>query len=97
MIRRPPRSTRTDTLFPDTTLFRAQQEAAGRDPLWRDARGSRARRNARPDAAAPRLPVGRHQRPYPVPLRRRPRAPTAGRALRLALADRQALDRKRVV
>src|SRR3546814_4174834 len=23
MIRRPPRSTRTDTLFPDTTLFRA--------------------------------------------------------------------------
>src|SRR3546814_3542522 len=28
MIRRPPRSTRTDTLFPDTTLFRS--EAAGR-------------------------------------------------------------------
>src|SRR3546814_15879513 len=25
MIRRPPRSTRTDTLFPDTTLFRSQQ------------------------------------------------------------------------
>src|SRR3546814_14782595 len=24
MIRRPPRSTRTDTLFPDTTLFRAE-------------------------------------------------------------------------
>src|SRR3546814_18677078 len=24
MIRRPPRSTRTDTLFPDTTLFRAR-------------------------------------------------------------------------
>src|SRR3546814_11912691 len=23
MVRRPPRSTRTDTLFPDTTLFRA--------------------------------------------------------------------------
>src|SRR3546814_2923203 len=28
MIRRPPRSTRTDTLFPYTTLFRS--------PLWRD-------------------------------------------------------------
>src|SRR3546814_20247664 len=28
MIRRPPRSTRTDTLFPDTTLFRS-----GRDPF----------------------------------------------------------------
>src|SRR3546814_12493964 len=28
MIRPPPRSTRTDTLFPDTTLFRAQAHAA---------------------------------------------------------------------
>src|SRR3546814_3927491 len=25
MVRRPPRSTRTDTLFPDTTLFRSEQ------------------------------------------------------------------------
>src|SRR3546814_6274097 len=30
MIRRPPRSTRTDTLFPYTTLFRSQ-DAARRD------------------------------------------------------------------
>src|SRR3546814_2931987 len=28
MIRRPPRSTRTDTLFPDTTLFRSPEPAA---------------------------------------------------------------------
>src|SRR3546814_2971061 len=28
MIRRPPRSTRTDTLFPDTTLFRSVVEHA---------------------------------------------------------------------
>src|SRR3546814_14721555 len=28
MIRRPPRSTRTDTLFPYTTLFRSSREAA---------------------------------------------------------------------
>src|SRR3546814_15082456 len=28
MIRRPPRSTRTDTLFPYTTLFRSQAAAA---------------------------------------------------------------------
>src|SRR3546814_8788867 len=28
MIRRPPRSTRTDTLFPDTTLFRSAMEGA---------------------------------------------------------------------
>src|SRR3546814_5499328 len=27
MIRRPPRSTRTDTLFPDTTLFRSHEPA----------------------------------------------------------------------
>src|SRR3546814_7327197 len=34
MIRRPPRSTRTDTLFPDTTLFRSvrARAAAGRGP-----------------------------------------------------------------
>src|SRR3546814_3011220 len=29
MIRRPPRSTRTDTLFPYTTLFRSQPEVRG--------------------------------------------------------------------
>src|SRR3546814_1829383 len=29
MIRRPPRSTRTDTLFPYTTLFRSAQQFAG--------------------------------------------------------------------
>src|SRR3546814_10133037 len=31
MIRRPPRSTRTDTLFPYTTLFRSVQLAVERD------------------------------------------------------------------
>src|SRR3546814_5012140 len=30
MIRRPPRSTRTDTLFPYTTLFRSRPRAGGR-------------------------------------------------------------------
>src|SRR3546814_19478176 len=29
MIRRPPRSTRTDTLFPDTTLFRSARNGRG--------------------------------------------------------------------
>src|SRR3546814_11624116 len=34
MLRRPPRSTRTDTLFPYTTLFRSADETASRpDPL----------------------------------------------------------------
>src|SRR3546814_4430537 len=39
MIRRPPRSTRTDTLFPDTTLFRSRQvvdaHVAGRTAVQR--------------------------------------------------------------
>src|SRR3546814_3688375 len=35
MIRRPPRSTRTDTLFPYTTLFRSER---GDLADWRDAR-----------------------------------------------------------
>src|SRR3546814_2643129 len=33
MIRRPPRSTRTDTLFPYTTLFRSHHERPGFPPL----------------------------------------------------------------
>src|SRR3546814_5585098 len=36
MIRRPPRSTRTDTLFPDTTLFRSRWRRC-----WRLCRQSR--------------------------------------------------------
>src|SRR3546814_10241451 len=51
MIRRPPRSTRTDTLFPYTTLFRSAAEAeaaAGRIPelterVARDANDHQAR------------------------------------------------------
>src|SRR3546814_1508288 len=40
MIRRPPRSTRTDTLFPYTTLFRSPAVAgAGRDLHARSATG----------------------------------------------------------
>src|SRR3546814_17307190 len=37
MIRRPPRSTRTDTLFPYTTLFRSRVDEFGRttaDDIW---------------------------------------------------------------
>src|SRR3546814_1740985 len=36
MIRRPPRSTRTDTLFPYTTLFRSSETSfGGGASLWR--------------------------------------------------------------
>src|SRR3546814_2450397 len=34
MIRRPPRSTRTDTLFPSTTLFRSGENLVGGETLW---------------------------------------------------------------
>src|SRR3546814_13277551 len=43
MIRRPPRSTRTDTLFPYTTLFRAAA-ATGRGRRRRGGRGGRVER-----------------------------------------------------
>src|SRR3546814_2176834 len=49
MIRRPPRSTRTDTLFPYTTLFRSRHRPVGQSavaPLWQ------------PDAALARQPDG---------------------------------------
>src|SRR3546814_2529846 len=38
MIRRPPRSTRTDTLFPDTTLFRSISSRSRPDPVRRHRR-----------------------------------------------------------
>jgi phosphotransferase system, enzyme I, PtsP len=70
-------------------LFEAQRQ-------WLGARGRRlptgirygamlevpcARRAARPAAARSRLPVGRHQRPDAIPVRRRPRQPAARRTL----------------
>src|SRR3546814_17100028 len=40
MIRRPPRSTRTDTLFPYTTLFRSTELQGVAQPGCRSARGA---------------------------------------------------------
>src|SRR3546814_5225174 len=53
MIRRPPRSTRTDTLFPYTTLFRSERQlprtqAHDRHAARKQAQLSRACRRARP-------------------------------------------------
>src|SRR3546814_4446953 len=58
MIRRPPRSTRTDTLFPYTTLFRSRRGA-------HHLRG----RGRRPGQLRPRGQLLPHQarRPRPVP------------------------------
>src|SRR3546814_8944179 len=49
MIRRPPRSTRTDTLLPYTTLFRS----ADRPPFLRKARPSRLSAPAAPRLSCP--------------------------------------------
>src|SRR3546814_3144601 len=53
MIRRPPRSTRTDTLFPYTTLFRS-------DETW-FPEGRRPRRHARRRLARPVAGGARHR------------------------------------
>src|SRR3546814_4721585 len=58
MLRRPPRSTRTDTLFPYTTLFRSPRWAAGR------GRGCRRERVHR-DRMHPPVPRVRHPRGVP--------------------------------
>src|SRR3546814_15869978 len=68
MIRRPPRSTRTDTLFPYTTLFRSLTEphegehrkgGAGLDQLEVAGNRPQPRRN---EAAADDTDDGQHQR-----------------------------------
>src|SRR3546814_17005647 len=54
MIRRPPRSTRTDTLFPYTTLFRSPwRPVALAAPAPRRLSGSHDPRSARPNSAPP--------------------------------------------
>src|SRR3546814_4285124 len=49
MIRRPPRSTRTDTLFPYTTLFRSRRDPPGGHPRSRRARAHRLDRRPHRD------------------------------------------------
>src|SRR3546814_5029126 len=51
MIRRPPRSTRTDTLFPYTTLFRSEAIGAEVIPLFCEIDGSFP--NHHPDPSEP--------------------------------------------
>src|SRR3546814_3759313 len=63
MIRRPPRSTRTDTLFPYTTLFRSLPRAG---PLLRrrpDLRHRRTTARAQASGRGADQPNGRHQQP----------------------------------
>src|SRR3546814_2564036 len=49
MIRRPPRSTRTDTLFPYTTLFRSKDQLRGTKDPTEEKGGELARHESRMD------------------------------------------------
>src|SRR3546814_4252020 len=71
MIRRPPRSTRTDTLFPYTTLFRSGLRLAARD-LGGSGRPPRrrARDRGRRPLALVRIGAGAAVRPTLVRQRR---------------------------
>src|SRR3546814_9091437 len=96
MIRRPPRSTRTDTLFPYTTLFRSARErpAAARGAALR-AGGSR-RSPRRPASTFP--PAQCETRTFasskPLPIdhfiqRRARHRPLVHRRVRIGIADRE--------
>src|SRR3546814_16762875 len=67
MIRRPPRSTRTDTLFPYTTLFRSEAVAAvargragGAQPPWAQAGHRHTGSDSGPAGAEPQRTVMRY-------------------------------------
>src|SRR3546814_10806487 len=68
MLRRPPRSTRTGTLFPYTTLFRSPTPATPKKNRPASQRGSlfptsiQAEAQARPDRARPRDRPGKRKR-----------------------------------
>src|SRR3546814_12039255 len=73
MIRRPPRSTRTVTLFPYTTLFRSPAASAlPATTARRQARSARARRErpASGPSAATSLQAGRAAVHHPPPAER---------------------------
>src|SRR3546814_3687692 len=48
MIRRPPRSTRTDTLFPYTTLFRSSKRRDGKQKIFNQLRHGPSTRRTTP-------------------------------------------------
>src|SRR3546814_1308522 len=89
MIRRPPRSTRTDTLFPDTTLFRSAVDEGAVDVEDDEAVAEGECRHGRclyPVVAAclsrvlpPESPGNLTDRHAPPPAPRAPRPPRTGR------------------
>src|SRR3546814_4635711 len=89
MIRLPPRSTRTDTLFPYTTLFRSRHLHDGEPPEHRPGRASAVRRQ---EPRTDRRPC--HQRRRDGPLRRHRRAHGRARARRQPRRDAVKGDRR---
>src|SRR3546814_19490134 len=83
MIRRPPRSTRTDTLFPYTTLFRS---VGAPSALRISAEAARPRRV---DPARGRTGAGGARREHPADDRRRGKRPARAASRRLWRADRR--------
>src|SRR3546814_7665970 len=75
MIRRPPRSTRTDTLFPYTTLFRSEPRpppgplTVQREALRQDVRRLAARFRTNLFPALPQVPPGTRHTPEDSPQR----------------------------
>src|SRR3546814_20941324 len=65
MIRRPPRSTRTDTLFPYTTLFRSRNRHGGTEKEIADTVPCLPRIRRDP-CGYTAIPPGRRRRPVPV-------------------------------
>src|SRR3546814_9864335 len=94
MIRRPPRSTRTDTLFPYTTLFRSAQAAGNTNEC--------ARRRSQPQFPDAGLESGRHgvlgatHAPRSAPLSGTVRVVGAGDALAAATDRRLSTGRHRL-
>src|SRR3546814_2263674 len=69
MIRRPPRSTRTDTLFPYTTLFRSRGRHAPRGGGPIGAEGQPRQASPRPSSAAtPEQPFSWSKQPFQPPM-----------------------------
>src|SRR3546814_11636690 len=96
MRRRPPRSTRTDTLFPYTTLFRSEPGRARLRPrsAARGASHTVVRKRARPDAQRPAagLRVSEHGPDLrPAPADRRVVRAHAGAGLRPAARPHRAV------
>src|SRR3546814_8824186 len=87
MIRRPPRSTRTDTLFPYTTLFRSPQN---RTPVDSDDRGAAIFRTGAAGIFRAALRLAHRNRGHHMPIRFLLLAATA---LRLAPAAHAQEDR----